>query len=93
MSCATVGAQEGYFSDTFEVPDRVGGRAALTVKIAFAKFLEEQYSVRSVNPQFWRDRSTGCTLKSRAEASARPQGKKIIETGWKYSGPWPTSGP
>ena len=93
MYCSTVGAHEGYFSDNFEVPALVGKSATLVAKMAFAKFLEEQYSVRRDNPQFWRERSTGCggdaVDKAKTEATARQQGKKIIETGWKYAGPWP----
>ena len=79
--CASWGAADVYFSDTFDVPRYPGPETIPMMKKAFRQFLEKKYSLPD-DDKLWNSRSSGCSMNKRAEeTNAREQKKNIIKPG------------
>jgi hypothetical protein len=80
-----------YFSDEFNVPKYTSGTIFPPMKDSFRNFVKEKYISR--DEQALVGHSGGCTTnKANGLQSATDQKKKIIETGWTYTGPFPSGG-
>lgn len=88
---STSDGPETYVGDDFAVPKTAGKKAFGLYKDSFLTYIQEKYAYAGPG-------RTSCALKkddyNKAifEAERKKAGKTIVETGWKYDGPFPSEG-